>query len=216
MNNLRIGVDIDGCLADFNTSFQKKIVEATGVDLFAGENFQEVDPPTWGYPKHYGYTNQQESQAWEAVKADPMFWANLGCYPFVTDYIAELVGAKLGGHDIYFITTRPGVAPKLQSEYWLERCGYAGPTVLIAANAESKGLLAKGLGLTHFIDDRPENCFAVKGQSPATQVFLLARRYNIWAQAEARDQHIEVISSVNQFIEEIFHAQETVPSLAGS
>ncbi len=174
---MRIGIDVDGVLADFNRSFIERVIEVTGKDLFPPRPF---DIPTWDYPQHYGYTNTECSLVWENIKTDDSFWYQLFPYDGAPEFLSKLHG---GHHDIYFITSRPGLNTKSQTENWLEfhHYGmdtevYSYPTVLISSD---KGGCAKALKLDLYIDDRTENCLDVNHASPGTRTIMLARPWNV-------------------------------------
>lgn len=201
---LTIGVDIDGVLSDFCTTFKDRMIEVTGVDLFPP---CVISPPVWTWPQHFGYTDEQVRRTWDLLQKDYLFWECLTPYQETTKFLRRLGEF---GDDIYFITSRPGVDGKLQSERWLEQHGYPMPTVINvlpdAAEKQTgtgplKAMVAKALRLTHFIDDRADNCREVKLACPETQVFLLHHNYNRAEQEELQSLGIVVIHSVQRFIE---------------
>src|ERR1044071_6225241 len=138
----RIGVDVDGVLADFNTSYIDLMIKSTGKNLFPLKPF---DIPTWNYPEHYGYTKEEVSNAWKIIKENPHFWVGLGRYAYTKDVLDQLTKADNTKHEVYFITTRVGVQPKIQTTKWLIQNGFFGlPSVIISSN---KGPVAAGLDL---------------------------------------------------------------------
>ena len=175
---MRIGVDIDGVLANFNDSFISTIIEVTGRDLFPERPF---DIPTWYYPEFYGYTKEEMDfvigSVWKAVKANETFWQNLKPYPTTLNDLRYLVEREDSGDEVYYITDRAGITPKFQTEMWF--LGQDGtdvvPTVLISG---MKGLCAKALKLDVYIDDKWENILNVIEMSPNTRVFILDRPWN--------------------------------------
>jgi uncharacterized HAD superfamily protein len=167
-----IGVDVDGVLADFNTAFIDLVVHLTERDLFPKRPF---DIPTWNYPEHYGYTAAELSAVWEEIKSNDWFWAKLPSYPDVVRSMLYLTACQRQGDDVYFITSRPGLCAKRQTESWIwERAGYR-PTVLISSH---KGLCANALELDAYIDDRWENVYDVATVRRDMRVVLLNRPWN--------------------------------------
>ncbi len=168
---MRIGLDIDGVFADFNESFIQRVVDVTGKDLFPSEPF---DIPTWNYPEHYGYTEVDVMTVWADIKKDTAFWACLPAYAWTEEALYRL---DPDNDDLYFITSRPGIRAKAQTELWLaDRADHLDcPTVLISSN---KGACCKALGIEVYIDDRDVNVFDVRSQSPETQTFLLDQPWN--------------------------------------
>lgn len=180
---MRIGIDIDGVLADFVPDYQRLHVKLTGRDTFVeGDN---IDPPTWHWPALRGYTPAETSTVWATIMADPNFWKRLVPMRHNIDSLSRVYrGLGEAGHEVYFVTTRIGILAKQQTEMWLRQwvVGFGAPggpevTVLIARFGQ-KGLIAKGLGLDCFIDDNYDNCVEVVRDSPATRTYLLNRRYN--------------------------------------
>lgn len=172
---MRIGIDVDGCLADFNTSFIERCIRITGRDLFPPRPF---DIPCWDYLEHYGYQEHEQDAVWRHIKHDLTFWFSLRPYADAPDVISRLrkIEQRLI-HEVYFVTARPGVCVKYQTEKWLGK--YSGgnswkPTVLIS---KEKGLCAQALDLELYIDDRLENAVEVAKQTPC-RVYLLTQPWN--------------------------------------
>lgn len=203
MKELKIGVDIDGVLADFNYGLKNVLWEITGERLIS----LSEEPKCWNWPTAYGYTQEHEDEAWRRIKANPTFWAGLQPFPFVPEQLVELAHARLAGHEVYFITTRTGIAPHLQTVYWLHANGFSTPTVLISTNGDGKANIAKGLRLTHMIDDKPENVLKIKKARPECSVTMLNRRWNQEAQGECAKRDITVRSTVAEFLQEVYDAQ---------
>lgn len=199
MHKRILGIDIDGVLADFNTAYRAKLLEVTGRDLCPPD---VSNPPTWEWPSFYGYTEAEEDMVWEQIEQASLFWEDLRRLPDA-DIFLHLLASLPQTDDIYFVTSRPGLTAKGQSERWLEMCGYGGATVTIALPSHNKGPLAAALNLTHFIDDKAENCRCVKVSSPETQVFLLRYNYNQAQQAGLRGQGVVVIDSILEFAEAV-------------
>jgi 5'(3')-deoxyribonucleotidase len=185
-----IGVDIDGVLADFNSSFIDLIVKVTGEDKFPPRPF---DIPTWHYPQHFGYSEDvmefHNGPVWSAVRENPWFWFNLKPYPGTAEALLYLLTReyllpRAHGDELYFVTARVGVHVKQQSERWLKKFMPTftnwHPTVLIASN---KAMVASALGFDVYIDDRWENCENVRVLTGA-RTFLMDRPWNADAPAE--------------------------------
>jgi len=102
---------------------------------------------------------------------------------------------RLNKDDVYFITSRPGIDAKIQTEDWLYNAGYPHATVLISS---AKGLCAQALKLDVYIDDRWENCVDVATTSLKTKVFLLDRPWNRGNNPDAFN--IVVVDSATDFL----------------
>jgi hypothetical protein len=186
-------------LAAWNRAFRKRLIETSGRDLIP----EQFEPSVWRWPtKEYGYTNKEECAAWASVHADVNFWLNIKPFNETFEFLDRLSTDAQLDDEVYFITSRPGKEAKLQTERWIEANGFYDPTVLIARG--NKGDIAAGLGLTHFLDDKPANCDDVVDHSPATRVFLMHRKYNESYHGMARKRGIEVVSSLEEFRAAVF------------
>lgn len=198
---VRLGIDIDGILSDFNAAFVEKMVEVTGEDKFGA---RPVVPTSWKYPtEQFGYSVTQMTDTWSAVQRDPQFWSDLPKYPWTDAAMTALGALWQDNHDIYFITDRKGINPKNQTEVWLDQFGTVAPTVLISAE---KGMCARALNLDLYIDDKNENCIAVRDQSPKTICVMLAQPWNEKIDGVAR---IDTMDEFFRVIEEATDAART-------
>lgn len=174
---MRIGLDIDGVLADFISAYQATFVRLTGRDDFLPEDID--NPPTWHWPTLRGYTDVETAAVWASIKVDPTFWVRLQPTHFWSALVLVLPILE-EKHDVYYMTDRSGVAAKRQTETWLTQwLPYTiigkEPTVLLTSR---KGLAAAALMLDCYIDDKLENIVNVAVQSPETTPYLLDRQYN--------------------------------------
>lgn len=187
---MRIGFDVDGVFADFNSAYITKVVEITGRDLFPPRPF---DVPCWDYPEYYGYSRKEIAAIWENIKQSPTFWYELEPYPNLYSAITAINRLDKSKHDIYFVTSRPGDGAKQQTEDWLYDQWFRRSTVLISSE---KALVCKALRLDHYIDDNVENVFAVY-QHTNTQVVALTRPWNAGFNLPDR------VATVDEFLQRI-------------
>lgn len=192
---MRIGADLDGCLADYVTGHVALVHQLTG---------KIIPTPVTCYDYHKQEslgpnkpTPEENAQVFARITAGG-FWQSLPALPF-----ASAVIEQLDFHDTYYITQRPGGDAKIETERWLMANGAWCPSVLISGNEESKGFLAKGLGLEMFFDDKPSNCLAVKAALPTCRVFLVDATWNRgnWERASCVSQGIEIATSALDAIE---------------
>lgn len=173
---MRIGIDLDGVLANFTLAYTLTTISITGRDLFpAGWMSSAAFPPCWDYPQAYGYTDEDMTRVWREITKPSGFakgfWRDL---TVMNQEDIKAVRSLQQRHDVYFMTVRPGETARQQTDAWLEDVGLT-PCTLICA---SKGPLAAALQLDAFIDDRPENCRNVQDACPRCRVFLLDAPYN--------------------------------------
>ncbi len=174
---MRLGIDIDGCLANFNSSYIDIIVEVTGVNLFPEGCKDDVAfPTTWNYELDNGYTKEQVKKVWDEIVHNTKFWEKLEAYPDTKETIKELNRLAKKNHDVYFLTHRMGKNAKLQTETWLYNHGMNYPTVLLTGD---KGPVLNNLGIKFFVDDKLETVNDIMRQGLDTQHFyLIDRPYN--------------------------------------
>lgn len=189
----KVGIDIDGCLADFNNTFIPLIKQVTKRDLFPkGVKADDTFPTDWDYPQLLGYSNEEVAKVWEAVRADRYFWFNLKPLEGAKA-VSEALWGRLLECDRYFISDRSGEAAKAQSEMWLETHGIDYPTVLLSKH---KGTLCRVLEIDCYIDDKLENIESVQNLG-WTRAYLLDKPYN----REGRFKAIKVVKSVQEFLD---------------
>ena len=167
---MKIGFDVDGVLADYNSAFIPLLIRTSYHDLFPPRPF---DIPTWDYPEYYGYTRKEIDAAWGIILYSSSFWLTLPAYHDTPNVLARLNGWR-HTHAIYFITNRPGLSAKIQTECWLCDHGVDAPTVLISPR---KDLCAVALQLDYYLDDKLDNAVGV-GAVGGCRSFLLDRPWN--------------------------------------
>lgn len=188
-----IGVDVDGIVANFESGYAPLLTKVSGIE-FPRVN-QPGWPDTWFWDAAAGVTKEQEAKVWkEMIIPSDDFWFNLPAHIGAAGFLASLNHMQYTEHDVYFITNRPGLTAKGQTEEWLVKFGVTDPTVLISGK---KGLCCKALDVTHYIDDKTENCEDVSFTSPSTQCFMLAKAYNRPA------NYVTRISTLQEFIDAI-------------
>lgn len=193
---MRIGFDIDGVLASFESQMVPLLVSFTGRNLFPPD-FTDIanGPPVWDWIQLVGYTAAEEEKAWKAVTSGHLFWTTLEPLPGMTTlqhHWRELERR----HSVYFVTNRPGASAKHQTESWLQRylLPYdSHPTVLISAH---KGLIARALGLDVYADDHTEYVWDVRIESPETRCYLLSRTHNQGATLPSSVKRIRTLSEL--------------------
>ena len=166
-----IGVDIDGVLANYESSFIPLLIKASEGRVIVPYTYI---PTCWNWHTALGFTDAEVKHAWAMRDEDESFWAELDERPEAREF-AEFVEDELDPNvDVYFITDRPGKGAKLSTEGWLVDVGFTNPTVLISAR---KAALCTALNITHYIDDKNENCLSVYEEG-CSKVFMCAQPWN--------------------------------------
>lgn len=167
---MRIGVDIDGVVADFVKGFRDLVLARTGKDIgcVAG---------CWDWWQDT-ISKEEFRAAWGWIVDHPEWWLTLPVTEDGYTNFGTIHRWSNAGVEIYMISTRPGKRIRQLTQLWVNgKYGGEAP-VLIARDEAMKGRLASALELTHFVDDKPSNCEAVLAASPGTHVRLLDRPWN--------------------------------------
>ncbi len=196
---LRLGIDCDGVLSDFTRGYLAVLKEASGGKMCSLHE-SHGEPDCWYWPTKYGYTKEEDAKAWELIKKSPTFWADLPAYLETAPALDVLSQIYAEGHEVYFITNRPGLATHAQTSMWLMQHGYPMPLVLVR---EQKGPVVQGLGINFFIDDKPSNCYEVRDATAHCRVFLLSRPWNQDKKTAEKCAFlgIEIIATLREFFD---------------
>ena len=149
---MRLGFDLDGVLAHFAIAFHQRLVDAHGDRC--PKDYDPSQPPCWEWPRHFGYTQEEERACWDEVWDSRTFWQHLEVMPGEERTIHQLNALHVhDGHEIHFITHRRGRAVQYQSAWFLTNAGFRHPSVIIAGD---KYPIINALKLDAYIDDRIE------------------------------------------------------------
>lgn len=163
----KVGVDLDGVVAQFSPTFIKMANEKFGLNM-------TQDKQTGWQFQCQGLTVEQENSIWEDIENTPNWWGTLPPFENASDLEKASKVFRL-----YFITSRvptKGLPLEDQAANWLRaHFGITFPTVIVS---DHKGPIASALNLDYFIDDRDKNCLAVRAFSPFTKVFINDAPYN--------------------------------------
>jgi hypothetical protein len=202
--SLRIGIDVDGVLADFRGAFHTAARACVGRDI--------ADPEE---PKSAQSLAQRDvKRVWEYVAKTPNWWMTLA--PYEPDQIARLYSlTRAAGWEVFFVTNRPasaGDTVQFQTQWWIERHGFYLPAVLTVPG--SRGEIANGLRLDLLIDDLVMNCVDVVGASTA-KALLLLRDDDRTAQKHATDRGIGVVPTLAEAVGVLERLHDLLPSRRG-
>ncbi|HWI16145.1 MAG TPA: hypothetical protein VNT81_00250 [Vicinamibacterales bacterium] len=186
---LRIGFDLDGTLADFESAFHE--VE---IRLFGRESHIEPGQPEKeseelplepedddrrrgadrrGKKRLPQHGRRRRDQIWDTIRRTPDFWNTLR--PLDPTAVRRIHALMLRHKwEVFFITQRPytdGETVQRQSQRWLVAQGFDMPSVLVIGG--SRGMAAAALRLDYHVDDSPQNCLDVRAESSANPILLV-------------------------------------------
>lgn len=171
MSKTKIGWDIDGVLASFVPAFTKIAHEMFGTRIA-----EEHEATSWNFD-WLGLSKEQVDAVWRKIRETENFWGTLPPYLLPETY--SRIGALAEAYPTYFITSRiqtAGALVELQTQRWLKwKAGIDEANVIVSSR---KGDCCRGVGVTHYLDDKFTNCLDILKGSPGTQVFMLLREHN--------------------------------------
>jgi hypothetical protein len=202
---LRIGVDVDGVLADFRSSFH-----ATAERVLRREVSDETESPTGAE----GLAPADIRRVWEHVARTQNWW--MAVEPYEPDQIARLYSlTRAAGWEIFFLTKRPpsaGDSVQFQTQWWIEQFGFYLPAVLTVPG--SRGDIANGLRLDIIVDDQLINCVEVVSASP-TKALLMLRGEDAAARDHATNRGIGVVPTLFEAIAIFERLERVLPQKRG-
>jgi hypothetical protein len=202
--SLRIGIDIDGVLADFRTAFHQAAKRCLGRDVSDGA----------GGSSPQVLEQREIKRVWDYVAKTPNWWLDLPAYE--PEEIARLYSvARASGWEVFFLTNRPasgGDTVQFQTQWWLERHGFYLPAVLTVPG--SRGEVANGLRLDLVVDDLVMNCVDVVAASAAKAV-LLMRDGDEPGRAHAIDRGIGVVATFAEALVVLERLHDLLPGRRG-
>jgi uncharacterized HAD superfamily protein len=200
---LRLGIDIDGVLADFRTAFRD-----TARDCL----HREVPLDASDDKTPLGHTDIE--RVWNHIARSPNWWMSVRAYE--PAQIAKLYALSRSARwEVCFLTKRPasaGDAVQFQTQWWLEQQGFYLPAVMTVPG--SRGELANALRLDLAIDDQFVNCAEILGAGP-TKALLMLRDPNPTLQQHAIDRGVAVVSSLEETLPILLQLHELMQSQRG-
>ena len=199
---LRIGIDIDGVLADFRAAFRATAMRCLRRE--AGDP-QEPEAPL---------SADDVRRVWDHIARTSNWWLDVPAYE--PDQIARLYSAaRAANWEIFFMTKRPpsaGDSVQFQTQWWIERFGFYLPAVMTVPG--SRGDVANGLRLDMIIDDQLINCVEVISAGTA-KALLMMRTADAAAREHATNRGIGVVGSLSEAITVLERLNDVLPHKRG-
>ncbi len=203
--SLRLGVDLDGVVADFRSSFEQAAKDAGVVIAATGPDQPPAEP----------MSTRDIKRTWDHVRKAQNWWVGLKAYePAQITRVYAL--SRTFNWEVVFMTRRPvtaGDPVQFQSQYWLEEHGFFYPAVVTVPG--SRGELSNALRLDLIIDDQLHNCVDIISASTAKTVLLLRDAMDATSRDRATSRGIGVVSSLREAIDVAEHINETIKERRG-
>ena len=196
---LRLGLDVDGVLADFRAAFHALAASELGRRDVESE-----------------LSRGDIERLWKAVARASNWWLNLGAYePAQVGRLYAL--SRAHRWEVFFMTSRPpsaGDSVQLQTQVWLENCGFYLPSVMTAP-AGARGELARALRLDLVVDDHLVNCMEIVGASNARVLHMARGEVDPARREQAETRGIGVVSSLSEALDAVERLHEILLSRQG-
>jgi hypothetical protein len=226
---MRISCDMDGVLADMDSSLARLAAREFGVGgTGAARGAPPEDAPAQegdaeGAPDEARPSSailerlsaRQQNRLWQRVAETKNFWESLAeLEPGTVRRMQEL--SHQLRWDILFVTQRPSTAGRttqLQTQRWLHKHGFDLPAVYTTKG--SRGRIAAALTLDVHIDDRIDNAVDVATESRAWSILVWRDAESFErVEANAKKLNIGVVRTVAEALEKIVAADKSGPSAA--
>jgi hypothetical protein len=199
---LRLGIDVDGVVADFRSAFHALAARELG-ETAAGSATPEL-------------SKADVERLWKAVARMGNWWVDLPAYE--ADQVARLYDlSRKGRWEVFFMTSRPpsaGDAVQLQTQVWLERYGFYMPSVLTAP-AGARGELARALRIDVMVDDHLVNCMEIVGASNAKVLNMARGDVDVARRTQAEARGIGVVATLGEALDAVERLHEILTTRQG-
>ena len=201
---MRVGMDIDGVVADFATAFDLVVAKVCGPasepppsDVSAGESASRRLLST-----------RDMDAVWTAIRDVKDWWTSLApCEPDALPRLYTL--SRQRGWTVFFVTNRPATAGRpvqAQTQEWLERQGFPGACVIPLTRPRHE--IVGPLELDALVDDRLEAVLNVDAQS-GCQAILVDRAPEAGLSARLRAHRVRLARSLDEGLDMLTEIDRT-------
>lgn len=206
--SLRVGVDLDGTLANLSKLYREVSGRFSEQSRSAeGQSEPQAEPDSVRL-KDARADARRHQAVWRALQQTPDLWVTLD--PLEAGAVQRLYALSLTlTWEVFFITQRPrseGESVQRQTQNWLIREGFECPCVLTLRGP--RGQAARALDLDFLIDDLPQNCVDVVSESSCRPI-LIQRKPDPAAELAARRLNIGIAASFHQALDLLTQPTET-------
>jgi hypothetical protein len=198
---LRLGIDVDGVVADFRRAFRALAEREFGI---AAEDVEAE------------LSKADVERLWKSVAATTNWWVDVPAYE--PEQIARLYAqARRSRWEVFFMTSRPpsaGDSVQLQTQVWLERFGFFLPSVLTTP-AGARGEVARSLRLDLALDDRLVNCMEIISASNSKAVLIARGATDAKSREGAEARGIGVVTTLAQGLDAVERLQDLLGTRRG-
>lgn len=180
---LRVGIDLDGPLANFDHAFRRVLAQTTGRAI---RSFAVTPQSRIPFFPDLGATTRPDvdartlGAAFEALDADHTFWSRLSPAPGAIKCMQQLIALQAAGRvEPYLLAARRSPTAYQQTRVWVDQLGGPSLPVLMVRGTSgrfrvAKGLAAAALGLDWVVDDQYLVLRTVVEHSPGTRTVLVS------------------------------------------
>ena len=205
--SLRLGFDVDGVVADFDSGFDEVCRKLLGKEL---KEATDAEVPL------EELSTADLKRVWKKVVSASNWWMSL--QPYEPAQIERLYAlSRQRKWQVFFLTKRPATAGdsvQFQTQWWLEANGFYLPSVLTIAG--SRGEAANALDLDLVVDDQLRECADVIGSSTSKVVLMLRGADDQNTHDLATSRGIGVVSSLEEALDVVERVQDLLTSKRGS
>lgn len=161
---MKIMMDIDGVLADFDQGFRQMAhIFDPSIRIIS-----QVDQPTWDYDD---IPDAIERDVWQLIRESQTFWKNL---PLLPGHVEWRDFVQSSDHEIVYVSNRDtcGINVSKQTASWLW-FNFGASSQLILT--DDKVAAAKLIRADISLEDKAENAYRIGGVCPS---YLINRPYN--------------------------------------